>query len=164
MVHVLVRAAVGQTTISLRLTPTALHGVSQITMHMNGRCRNPTTGRVDHTKPGAEEEARRDRIDSKAIQWMGSVLHAHSDTECIANATAWPHGPGGWGFLDTDAHTILISPPRWDPDNTTVLEEDRIRARRLYQHQCRRKHVAPCLPRTNETGWCRSSRNGDGRC
>ena len=47
---------------------------SQTTMNMNGRCRNPTTGRVDHTKPGAEEAPRRDRTDSKAIQWMGSVL------------------------------------------------------------------------------------------
>ena len=85
---------------------------SQITMNVNGRCRNPTTGHVDHTKPGAEEAARRDRIDGKAIQWMDSVLHAHSDTECIAKATAWPHGPEGWGFSETDAHTILISPPR----------------------------------------------------
>ena len=120
---------------------------SQITMNMNGRCRNPTTGRVDHTKPGAEEAARRDRIDSKAIQWMDSVLHAHSDNECIAKATAWPHGPGGWGFSETDAHTILISPPRWDPDNTT---DGRIRARKLYQHQYRRNHTAPCLPSANE--------------
>ena len=39
---------------------------SQITMNMNGRCRAPTTGHVDHTKPGADEAARRDRIDSKA--------------------------------------------------------------------------------------------------
>ena len=123
---------------------------SQITMNMNGRCRNPTAGHMDHTKPGATEASRRDRIDSKAIQWMDSVLHAHSGTECIAKATAWPHGPGGWGFLETDAHTILTSPPRWDPDNTTVREEDRIRARKLYQHQCRRKHTAPCLPSANE--------------
>ena len=93
---------------------------SQITMNMNGRCRNPTTGHVDHTKPGADEAARRGRIDSKAIQWMDSVLHFHSDTECIAKATTWPHGSGGWGFSDTDAHTILISPPRRDPGNTTV--------------------------------------------
>ena len=34
-------------------------------MDMNGRCRNPTTGRVDHTKPGAEEAARRDRMTAK---------------------------------------------------------------------------------------------------
>ena len=109
---------------------------SQMTMNMNGRCRDSTTGHVDHTKPGSEEAARRDRIDSKTIQWMDSVLHSHSDDECITHATAWPHGPGGWGFSDADAHTILISPPRWDPGNTTVREEDRLRARSLYQRQC----------------------------
>jgi len=110
---------------------------SQMTMNMNGRCRDPTTGHVDHTKPGADEAARRDRIDSKTIQWMDSVLRPHSDAECIAHATTWPHGPGGRGFSDTDAHTILVSPPRWDPDNTTVREEDRLRARSLYQRRCR---------------------------
>ena len=88
---------------------------SHITMNMTGRCRNPTTGRVDYTKPGADEAARRDRIDGKAIQWMDSVLHAHSGAECIAKATAWPHGPGGWGFSAMDAHTILISPPEVGP-------------------------------------------------
>ena len=72
------------------------------------------------------------------------MLHPHSDTECIAKSTAWPHGPGGWGFSEAGAHTILISSPRWDPDNTTVREEDRIRARKLYHHQCRRKHTSPC--------------------
>ena len=116
---------------------------SQMTMNMNGRCRDPTTGHVDYTKPGAEEAARRDRIDSKTIQWMDSVLHPHSDIECITHATTWPHGPGGWGFSDTDAHTILISPPRWDPDNTTVREEDRLRTRNLYQRQCHNGHNSP---------------------
>ena len=128
---------------------------SQITMNMNGRCRNPTTGRVDHTKPGAKEAARRDRIDSKAIQWMDSVLHAHSDTECIAKATAWPHGPGGWGFSETDAHTILISPSEVGPRQHHRREEDRIRARKLYHHQCRRKHTTPCLSSTQRR--CRLS-------
>ena len=116
---------------------------SQMTMNMNGRCRDPTTGHVDHTKPGADEAARRDRIDSKTIQWMDSVLRPHSDAECIAHATTWPHGPGGWGFSDTDAHTILVSPPRWDPDNTTVREEDRLRARSLYQRRCRNSRTTP---------------------
>jgi hypothetical protein len=115
---------------------------SQMTMNMNGRCRDPTTGHVDHTKPGADQAAQRDRIDSKTIQWMDSVLHPHSDVECITQATKWPHGPGGWGFSDTDAHTILVSPPRWDPDNTTVQEADRLRARSLYRRQCRDSRAA----------------------
>ena len=80
---------------------------SQITMNMNGRCRNPTTGHVDHTRPGADEAARRDRIDSKAIQWMDSVLHAHSDIECVAKATHCVRGltVRGGGDSRTRMHT-----------------------------------------------------------
>ena len=81
---------------------------------------------------------------------MDSVLHPHSDTECIAQATTWPHGPGGWGFSDIDAHTILVSPPRWDPDNTTVREEDRLRARSLHQRRCRNSRTTPCRMGTDE--------------
>ena len=41
-------------------------------------------------------------------------------------------------------------PPRRGPDNTTVREKDRTRARKLYHHQCRRKHTTPCLSSTRE--------------
>ena len=98
---------------------------SQITMNMNERCRNSKTGRVDHTKPGAKEAARRDRVDSKAILWMDSVLHAHSDTECITKATAWPHGPGGVGVLG-NRRTHQPNPPLQGGTRTTPPPEKRI--------------------------------------
>ena len=106
---------------------------SQMTMNMNGKCRDGTTGSVDLSKPGGAEAARRDRIDRQATQWIDSILESHSDAECITHATAWPHGPGGWGFSDEDAHTILISPPRWDPSNSTVDSTQRERARAAYR-------------------------------
>ena len=106
---------------------------SQMTMNMNGMCRDGTTGRVDPSKPGSDEALTRDRIDRKAVAWMDSILLPHSDAECIAHALSWPHGPGGWGFSEEDAHTLLISPPRWEPTNFTVRDSDRQRARNAYR-------------------------------
>ena len=51
----------------------------------------------------------------------------------MANTIQWPHGPGGWGFSHEDAHTILLPPPRWDPENSTVRKSDRERAREGYR-------------------------------
>ena len=112
---------------------------SQMTMDMNGKCRDGTTGRVGPSKPGSDEALKRDRIDRKAVEWMDSILLPHSDTECIAHALSWPHGPGGWGFSEEDARTLLISPPRWEPTNITVRDSDRKRARNAH----RRLHRAP---------------------
>ena len=81
---------------------------------------------------GGEEAMKRDRIDRQAVQWMDSVLRLHSDDECTTHVSRWPHGPGGWGFAKEDIHVILLSPPRWDPRNTTVLHKDRNAARRSY--------------------------------
>jgi len=106
---------------------------SQMTMDMNGKCRDGTTGRVGPSKPGSDGALKRDRIDRKAVEWMDSVLLPHSGTECIAHALSWPHGPGGWGFSEEDAHTLLISPPRWEPTNITVRDSDRQRARNAYK-------------------------------
>ena len=128
------------TTMGFRRTDTILIGFdadcktrSQMTMNMNGKCRDGTTGRVDPSKPRSDEALERDRIDRRAVQWMDSVLLPHSDTECITLALSWPHGPGGWGFSEEDAHTLLISPPRWEPTNITVLDKDRQRARNAFR-------------------------------
>ena len=119
---------------------------SQMTMNMNGKCRDGTTGRVDPSKPGSEEALKRDRIDRKAVAWMDSILLPHSDTECITHALSWPHGPGGWGFSEEDAHTLLISPPRWEPTNITVRDSDRQRARSAYRRLNRPPRQPPALP------------------
>ena len=119
---------------------------SQMTMNMNGKCRDGTTGRVDPSKPGSDEALKRDRIDRKAVAWMDSILLPHSDTECIAHALSWPHGPGGWGFSEEDAHTLLISPPRWEPTNITVRDSDRQRARSAYRRLNRPPRQPPALP------------------
>ena len=118
---------------------------SQMTMNMNGKCRDGTTGRVDPSKPGSDEALKRDRIDRKAVAWMDSILLPHSDTECIAHALSWPHGPGGWGFSEEDAHTLLISPPRWEPTNITVRDPDRQRARNAYRRLNRTPRQSPAL-------------------
>ena len=119
---------------------------SQMTMNMNGKCRDGTTGRVDPSKPGSEEALKRDRIDRKAVAWMDSILLPHSDTECITHALSWPHGPGGWGFSEEDAHTLLISPPRWEPTNITVRDSNRQRARNAYRRLNRTPRPPPALP------------------
>jgi len=123
---------------------------SQMTMNMNGKCRDGTTGRVDPSKPGSDEALTRDRIDRKAVAWMDSILLPHSDAECIAHALSWPHGPGGWGFSEEDAHTLLISPPRWEPTNLTVRDSDRQRARNEYR-RLNRTPSQPPAPLTYDT-------------
>ena len=139
-------------TMGFRRTDTILIGFDadcktrfQMTMNMNGKCRDGTMGRMDPSKPGSDGALERDRIDRKAAQWMNSVLLPHSDTECIKHALSWPHGPGGWGFSEEDAHTLLISSPRWEPTNNTVLDNDRQRARNAFRRLHRpQRHSATC--------------------
>ena len=88
---------------------------SQMSINMNGMCRSSGTGNADEEVSGGEEARARDRIDRKAVQQMDSVLNPHSDEECVANTIQWPHGPGGWGFSQEDAHTILLPPPAVGP-------------------------------------------------
>ena len=83
---------------------------SQMIINMNGMCRSSGTGNADEELSGGEEARTRDRIDRKAVQWVDSILNPHSDEECVANTIQWPHGPGGWGFSQEGAHTILLSP------------------------------------------------------
>ena len=64
---------------------------------------------------------------------MDSILTPHSNEESVAETLRWPRGPGGWGFSDEDAHTILLSPPKWDPENSTLRKPDRERARAGYR-------------------------------
>ena len=106
---------------------------SRMTSNMNGKCRDSVTGKPDISKPGGVEARNRDRIDKQAIRWIDSVASSHSDAECIANATKWPPGPGGWGLSAEDAHTILTSAPRWDPRNTTKLVGSRDKARTRFR-------------------------------
>ena len=108
---------------------------SRMTSNMNGQCRDKVTGQADPSLPGGEEALKRDRIDQKAVKWVDSILQPHTDAECVAHATQWPAGPGGWGLSEEDANTLLTSAPRWDPANTTTRAPDRAKARTAYRRR-----------------------------
>jgi len=89
-----------------------------MTINMNGMRRESSTGHVNTDKPGGDEAERRDRIDTKATQWLDS-----SSRRTRAQSASPRPSPGPTGrdsYSHEDAHTILAPPPRWDPDNATV--------------------------------------------
>ena len=106
---------------------------SIMTINMNKKCRDATTGHADVRKPGGQEALLRDNIDMKIMRWIDSISESHTDHEIVARATRWPPGPGGWGYSHEDTSVLLTSHPRWDPRNHTITAVQRRKRRMAFR-------------------------------
>ena len=104
-----------------------------MTINMNKKCRDATTGHADVRKPGGQEALLRDNIDMKIMRWIDSISESHTDHEIVARATRWPPGPGGWGYSHEDTSVLLTSHPRWDPRNHTITAVQRRKRRMAFR-------------------------------
>ena len=106
---------------------------SIMTINMNKKCRDASTGHADVRKPGGQEALLRDNIDMKIMRWIDSISESHTDHEIVARATRWPPGPGGWGYSHEDTSVLLTSHPRWDPRNHTITAAQRRKRRMAFR-------------------------------
>ena len=98
---------------------------SIMTINMNKKCRDASSGHADIHMPGGQIALHRDNIDMKIMRWIDSISESHTDSEIVARATRWPSGPGGWGYSHEDTFVLLTSPPRWDSRNHTIKAAQR---------------------------------------